>query len=58
MKERKEIENKYKANTSGLFESEQNFLEEIEKIEKEIQEIKRFEGNMLDNTEILYEAIH
>ncbi len=57
MKERKEIENKYKANTSGLFESEQNFLEEIEKIEKEIQEIKRFEGHLLDNAEILYEAI-
>lgn len=58
MKERKEIENKYKANTSELFENEQKFIEEIEKLEKEIQEIKKFEGHLLDNAEILYEAIH
>lgn len=50
MKTRNEIEEKYKLDVKGLFETENIFLEEIEKLKVEIQEIKKFEGHILDNS--------
>lgn len=57
MKDRKDIEEKYKLNTKELFESKEAFLKEIETLYKEIQKITKFERHLLESADTLYEAL-
>lgn len=54
MKDRKEIEEKYKLNVKELFESKEDFLKEIGNLFEDIKKLAKFEGNVLDNAENLY----
>lgn len=58
MKDRKEIEEKYKLNTKELFESKTEVLKEMESLHKEIPKLSQYEGHLLNNANILYEALH
>ncbi len=58
MKERKEIEEKYKLNTRELFDSPNDFYKELESLKEEIKELAKYEGHLLDNADTLYEAIN
>lgn len=58
MKNRKDIEEKYKLNTKELFSGKEEFLKEIEVLYSEIQNLSKFEGHLLDNADTLYEALY
>lgn len=58
MKERKEIEEKYKINVGELFTTPEDFLKEIDDLSKKMKELKKFEGHLLENADTLYEAIN
>lgn len=53
MKTRDQIEEKYKLDVKGLFTSEEKFLEELENLKNDINEIKKFEGHILDSSDNL-----
>ncbi|MBE6161576.1 MAG: oligoendopeptidase F [Firmicutes bacterium] len=57
MKKRDQVLEKYKMNTKDLFESEKEFLEEIEKLKEEIKEISKYEGKLLSNSKTLLEML-
>ena len=57
MKTRNEIEEKYKLNTKELFKNDEEFLEELEILKEEILKVKKYEGNVLKNSNNLYELL-
>lgn len=57
MKKRAEISDKYKLNTKELFATETDFLKEVEQLNKDIQELKKYEGRLVENAQNLYNAL-
>ena len=57
MKNRDQINDKYKLNIKDLFETEESFFKEIENLYKEIDKIKSYEGKILDNSNNLFELL-
>jgi oligoendopeptidase F len=57
MKTRNQIEDKYKLDTKDLFENDQKFLEEIDKLSSSIENVSKYEGHLLDNDQTLLEAL-
>ena len=56
-RKREEIEEKYKWDLSSIYKNDDEFLNEMKKLEKEIQNIKKFEKNMMENAQNLYDCL-
>lgn len=56
-KRREEFDSIYKWDTKGLFENESKCKKEIIKIEKELKKIDKYNGNILANSNSLYDVL-
>lgn len=57
-KERKDFSDTYKWNTKDLFEDDKECLNELEKVIIDIDKIKKYEGNILKNSDNLLEILN
>lgn len=57
MKTRAEIDDKYKINLTDLFESDNEFKNEIKSLEKDVEKISEYENHLLDNSDKLLEFL-
>lgn len=57
-KKREEFDNVYKWNTKDLFKSETDFKKEIEKLNKDIRKIKKYQNRIMDNPNTLLELLN
>lgn len=58
MKKREEIAEQYKLNLKELFETDEDFLKELETLNKEIKEITKYEGIVLENENNLEKVLN
>lgn len=57
VKKREEFENKYKWNVKDLYESDEEALKEVLKLDKDIEKLKEYVGHILDSSNTLYELL-
>ena len=57
-KERKEFDNTYKWNVKDLYPSDRECLNELEKVSKDIDKFKKYEGKVLENSNTLLELLN
>ena len=55
MKKRNQVLDIYKVNTDELFKNDEDFLKEVKKLNKEIKEVSKYEGHILDDSKTLLE---
>lgn len=57
MKTRVEIDKKYKIDLKDLFKNDEEFLKEVEHLNKKIEEFEKFQGHLLDDDKTLLEFL-
>lgn len=57
MKTRVEIDKKYKIDLKDLFKNDEEFLKEIDHLNKKIEEFEKFQGHLLDDDKTLLEFL-
>ena len=57
MKKRSQVLDKYKLNVKELFNNDEEFIKEIDKLKKEIKVISKYEGHLLDDPKTLLEML-